>query len=96
VLADHLGAALVPRGEAAGLMPRRPHDLRYTAVALWIAAGANPTQISTRAGHTRTDATGRADDPTRPGRSSVGTGGVGVGPFWVYLAATSTDDVFCR
>jgi Phage integrase family len=33
-------------------MPLRPHDLRHTAVALWIAAGANPKQIATWAGHT--------------------------------------------
>ncbi len=32
---------------------RRPriHDLRHTAVALWIAAGANPKEVSARAGH---------------------------------------------
>jgi integrase len=29
-----------------------PHDLRHTAVALWIAAGANPKEVSVRAGHT--------------------------------------------
>ena len=29
----------------------RPHDLRHTAVALWIAAGASPNEIATRAGH---------------------------------------------
>jgi hypothetical protein len=29
----------------------RIHDLRHTAVALWIAAGANPKEVSTRAGH---------------------------------------------
>jgi len=33
-------------------MPLRPHDLRNTAVALWIAAGANTKQIATCAGHT--------------------------------------------
>jgi integrase len=32
--------------------PLRPHDLRHTAVALWIAAGANPKEVATRAGHT--------------------------------------------
>jgi Phage integrase family len=37
---------------AAGLAPLRPHDLRHTAVALWIAAGANPKEVSVRAGHT--------------------------------------------
>ena len=29
----------------------RPHDLRHTAVALWIAAGANPKEVASRAGH---------------------------------------------
>ena len=36
----------------AGLAPLRPHDLRHTAVALWIAAGANPKEVSVRAGRT--------------------------------------------
>jgi hypothetical protein len=36
---------------AAGLDGLRIHDLRHTAVALWIAAGANPKEVSTRAGH---------------------------------------------
>jgi integrase len=27
------------------------HDLRHTAVALWIAAGANPKEVAARAGH---------------------------------------------
>jgi integrase len=30
----------------------RLHDLRHTAVALWIAAGASPKEIAVRAGHT--------------------------------------------
>jgi integrase len=29
----------------------RIHDLRHTAVALWIAAGANRKEVSARAGH---------------------------------------------
>ncbi len=29
----------------------RPHDLRHTAVSLWIAAGADPKAVSARAGH---------------------------------------------
>ncbi len=41
----------LPAVRFAGLEPLRPHDLRHTAVALWIAAGANPTEIATRAGH---------------------------------------------
>lgn len=40
-----------PAVAAAGLAPLRPHDLRHTAVALWIAQGANPKQIAARAGH---------------------------------------------
>jgi len=30
----------------------RIHDLRHTAVALWIAAGAGPKDVAARAGHT--------------------------------------------
>jgi integrase len=37
---------------AARLQPLRPHDLRHTAVALWIAQGANSKQVAARAGHT--------------------------------------------
>lgn len=37
---------------AAGLEPLRPHDLRHTAVAMWIAAGASPKEVAVRAGHT--------------------------------------------
>jgi integrase len=43
------------RGSArAGLAPLRLHDLRHTAVALWIAAGASAREVATRAGHTST------------------------------------------
>jgi integrase len=42
----------LPAVREAGLAPLRPHDLRHTAVALWIAAGANPKEVSVRAGHT--------------------------------------------
>lgn len=41
-----------PAIRAAGVAPLRPHDLRHTAVALWIEAGADPKQVSVRAGHT--------------------------------------------
>jgi integrase len=41
-----------PAVTAAGLGHLRPHDLRHTAVALWIAAGAKPEEVATRAGHT--------------------------------------------
>lgn len=41
-----------PATEAIGLKGFRPHDLRHTAVALWIAAGGTPKEIATRAGHT--------------------------------------------
>lgn len=40
-----------PAVKAAGLEPLRPHDLRHTAVALWIAQGGHPKQIAARAGH---------------------------------------------
>jgi integrase len=46
-----------PAVAAAGLAPLRPHDLRHTAVALWIASGANPLEVSRRAGHTSTSFT---------------------------------------
>ena len=41
-----------PAVSTAGLCPLRIHDLRHTAVSLWIAAGANPKQVAVRAGHT--------------------------------------------
>jgi integrase len=41
-----------PATEAAGLSGLRIHDLRHTAVALWIAAGASPKEVAVRAGHT--------------------------------------------
>jgi integrase len=42
-----------PDVKRAGLDPLRPHELRHTAVALWIAAGASPKEIAARvAGHT--------------------------------------------
>ena len=40
-----------PATIAAGLDGLRIHDLRHTAVALWIAAGANPKEVAARAGH---------------------------------------------
>ncbi len=42
----------LPALPQADLAPMRVHDLRHTAVALWIAAGATPTEIAARAGHT--------------------------------------------
>jgi integrase len=41
-----------PATRAAELDGPRIHDLRHTAVALWIAAGANPKEVAARAGHT--------------------------------------------
>jgi integrase len=38
-----------PPMRLAGL---RIHDLRHTAVALWIGAGASPKEVAARAGHT--------------------------------------------
>jgi integrase len=40
-----------PAVKRAGLAPLRPHDLRHTAVAFWIAAGASPKEVAARAGH---------------------------------------------
>jgi integrase len=40
-----------PATTRAGLDGLRLHDLRHTAVALWIAAGASPKEIAARAGH---------------------------------------------
>jgi integrase len=41
-----------PAVTAAGLAPLRIHDLRHTAVSLWIANGADPKRVATLAGHT--------------------------------------------
>src|SRR5690606_36663109 len=41
----------LPAVARAGLEPLRIHDLRHTAVAFWIAAGASPKEIAVRAGH---------------------------------------------
>ena len=50
----HASLALPPPvlGTGAGLAPLRVHDLRHTAVSLWIAEVANPKQVAVRAGHT--------------------------------------------
>lgn len=40
-----------PATKAAGLPGFKFHELRHTFVALWVAAGANPKEISVRAGH---------------------------------------------
>jgi integrase len=37
--------------EAAGLQGLRIHDLRHTAVVLWIAAGATPKEVAVRGAH---------------------------------------------
>ncbi len=41
-----------PAVDNAQLAPLRLHDLRHTAVALWIAAGASAHEVAARAGHT--------------------------------------------
>jgi integrase len=41
----------IPATRAAGLAGLRFHDLRHTFVALWVAAGADPKEVSVRAGH---------------------------------------------
>ena len=40
-----------PATARTGLTGLRLHDLRHTAVALWIAAGASPKETAARAGH---------------------------------------------
>jgi Phage integrase family len=40
-----------PATRTAGLEGLRIHDLRHTAVALWIAAGASLKEVAVRAGH---------------------------------------------
>ena len=40
-----------PAVKKAGVRALRPHDMRHTAVALWLAAGGNPLEVSRRAGH---------------------------------------------
>jgi len=40
-----------PAADEAGLLPLVPHDLRHTAVSLWIKSGANPKEVAARAGH---------------------------------------------
>lgn len=42
-----------PATKLAGLEGLTPHDMRHTAVALWIAAGANLVEVKKRAGHTK-------------------------------------------
>jgi hypothetical protein len=42
----------LPAVRAANLDGLRIHDLRHTAVAQWIAAGASPKEVAQRAGHT--------------------------------------------
>lgn len=37
--------------ELSGLAPLRPHDLRHSAISLWIASGANPKAVQVKAGH---------------------------------------------
>jgi integrase len=41
-----------PAVTAADVAPFRIHDLRHTAVSLWIADGANPKRVAALAGHT--------------------------------------------
>jgi integrase len=40
-----------PATQSVGLNGLKFHELRHTFVALWIAAGANPKEVSIRAGH---------------------------------------------
>lgn len=40
-----------PAAHSTGLAPLRPHDLRHSAISLWIASGANPKIVQVKAGH---------------------------------------------
>ncbi|MCA1704135.1 MAG: site-specific integrase [Actinobacteria bacterium] len=40
-----------PAAQLSGLAPLRPHDLRHSAISLWIASGANSKVVQTKAGH---------------------------------------------
>jgi integrase len=44
----------LPATHAAALDGLRIHDLRHTAVSLWLAAGADPVVVARRAGHSST------------------------------------------
>jgi integrase len=46
-----------PAAETARLKGLRIHDLRHTAVSLWIASGADVKRIAARAGHSTTSFT---------------------------------------
>jgi len=58
-----------PAVKKAEFAPLRIHDLRHTAVGLWIAAGANTLEIARRAGHSSSafvlDRYGHLLDPAR-------------------------------
>jgi hypothetical protein len=41
-----------PAIRQAGVAPLRIHDIRHTAISLWVAAGASPKQIATWVGDT--------------------------------------------
>jgi len=61
----------VPALKAASLGHLRPHDLRHTAVALWIAAGAHPKEVAVRAGHSSVSFTLDRYGHLFPGSESV-------------------------
>lgn len=46
-----LGEMVPVDGKAPRYHGLRPHDLRHTAVSLWIAAGASPKEVAVWAGH---------------------------------------------
>ena len=60
-----------PAIKTTGLAPLRPHDLRHTAVSLWIAAGASPKQVATWAGHTSVALVLDRDGHLLPGHEEV-------------------------
>jgi integrase len=66
----------VPATKAAGLQGLRIRDLRHTAVAVWIAAGATPKEVRPCVrGHTSVnftlDAAATRRSPGRSGRADA-------------------------
>jgi integrase len=47
----HQASAAAISGQAGTQPVRRPYDLRHAALSLWLASGAPPAEIASRAGH---------------------------------------------
>ena len=67
-------SGVVSTVEDAGLAPVRLHDLRHTAVAMWIAAGASPNEVAARAAHTSVTTVLNGRETTSRGTHRDGSG----------------------